>query len=113
MSARDRSGRMYRLSPLDCEIENDVCSHCGWVAHKPNLRRNCQVRMKAYFRWHWGDYLALVVRRWCQPAMYERLGFGECGSCNWRRKLLNSWGTSCERSIGRVIQRLSFWGRSN
>lgn len=100
---------MHRHSPLDCQIDNEAltCQHCGWVSHKLGVRRNCPVRMKAYFRWHWGDWLALVVRRWCPPAIYERLALGECGACSWRRKLLNAWGTECERWFTRLRERMS------
>lgn len=101
---------MRRHSPLDCEIDNEAltCPHCVWVSPRPNLRRNCRVRMKIYFRWHWGDLLAIVIRRWCPPAIYEWLGFAECGACGRRRELLNYWGTACERRLAATWLKLKF-----
>src|SRR4030095_3365184 len=99
---------MHANSPLDCEIDNPslTCPHCGWTAPRQGLHRNCPVRMKAYFRWHWGDLLARIVRRWTPLAIYEAWGFAECGTCSGRRLWLNALGTSCERRAARLMERI-------
>lgn len=99
---------MHRHSPLDCEIDNPelTCPHCGWVASKPNMRRNCKVRMREYFRWHWGDTVRYWLSRW-------GIGYKGCSACDVRRQWLNSVGMFWERqwkkaklALQRMLHRL-------